>query len=241
MPANQPFTISFDEQQATAIRVGPQQPPDRVLAALALPPCRGVIVVHGGASALEDTALAPVRAFLAEGLVPLADEHRLLVADGATQTGVARLLGEARAAAGATFPLVGVAPHRTVAYPGGPPKRQERFALNPNHSHFIFVDGGPFGVESELLVGLVRGAGVPGLALVVNGGKIVLTEVRAQAEQHNPIVIVRGSGRAADGLADSTSAERAALPPGARVYVADIRTPQAFRALALGLLGLPAP
>jgi hypothetical protein len=241
MAANQPFTISFGQREATAIRVGPHEPAERALAALALPPYRGVIVVHGGASALEEMALVPVQAFLAEGLVPLAEEHRLLVADGATQTGVARLLGESRAAARATFPLVGVAPRGAVAYPGGPPQRKERFALDPHHSHFIFVDGGDFGVESPLLVGLLRGAGVPGLALVVNGGQIVLTEVRAQAEQNNPLVVVRGSGRAADRLADSTSAERAALPPGARLYVTDIRAPQSFRALALRLLALPAP
>jgi len=241
MAANQPFTISFDERQATAICVGPHEPPERVLAALALPPYRGAIVVHGGASALEASAMALVRAFFAEGVVPLADERRLLVADGATQTGVARLAGEARAAAGATFPLVGVAPHRYVTYPGGPPPGRERFALNPEHSHFVLVEGSKFGVESEFLVGLLHGAGVPGLALIVNGGKIVLAEVRAQAAQRTPIVIVRGSGRVADRLADSTSAERRMLPPGARLYVTDIRAPLAFRALALRLLALPAP
>ncbi len=241
MATNQPFTISFGEREATAIRVGPHEPPERALATLALPPYRGVIVVHGGASALEETALVPVRSFLAEGLVPLAEERHLLVADGATQTGVAHLLGESRAAAGATFSLVGVAPRGTVTYPGGPPPRRGRFALDPHHSHFIFVEGSAFGVESALLVGLLRAGDVPGLALVVNGGQIVLTEVRAQAEQNSPLVIVRGSGRAADRLADSTSAERAALPPGARLYVTDIRAPQAFRALALRLLALPAP
>ena len=241
MAANQPFTISFDERQAVAICVEPHESPERVLAALALPLYRGTIVVHGGASALETPAMAPVRAFFAEGVVPLAEEHRLLVADGATQTGVARLAGEARAVAGATFPLVGVAPHRHATYPGGPPPGRERFALNPDHSHFVLVEGGKFGVESEFLVGLLRGASVPGLALIVNGGKIVLAEARAQAEQRNPIVIVRGSGRVADRLADSTSVERGALPPGARLYVTDIRTPLAFRALALRLLALPAP
>lgn len=241
MAANQPFAISFGERQATAIRVESGELPERVLPMLAPPPYRGAIVVHGGASALEAAAMAPVRAFFAEGVVPLAEEYRLLVADGATQTGVARLAGEARAAAGATFPLVGVAPHRYATYPGGPSPARERFALNPDHSHFVLVEGGGFGVESEFLVGLLRGAGVPGLALIVNGGKIVLAEARAQAGQRNPIVIVRGSGRVADRLADSTSAERRTLPPGARLYVTDIRAPLAFRALALRLLALPAP
>lgn len=236
-----PFTISFGEQRAVAVRVAPDVDPARVLAALALPAYQGVIVVHGGAGAMERASVPAVRTFLAEGVIPLAQTQRLLVADGATQAGVMRLLGEARAAAGATFPLLGVAPHRYVTYPGGPSPSKDRYPLNPHHSHFIFVEGNGFGVESALLVGLLRGAGVPGFALIVNGGQIVMEEVRAQAAQGNPIVLVRGSGRVADRLADTASAERASLLPAARLYLADVRAPAAFGALARRLLSLPTP
>lgn len=237
----QPFTISFGAQQAIAVKAQPHTPPAQALAALGLPPYRGVIVIHGGAGAMEHSTMPAVRAFLADAVVPLAQAHQLLVADGATQTGVARLMGEARAAAGATFPLLGVAPHRYVTYPGGPSPSKERYPLDPHHSHFIFVEGDGFGVESALLVGLLQAANVPGFALIVNGGKIVMEEVRAQAAQGNAIVIVRGSGRAADRLADTASAERASLPPGAQLYLAEVRAPTAFGALARRLLSLPAP
>jgi hypothetical protein len=237
----QPFTIPFGTQQATAVKVQPHTPPAQALAALGLPPFRGVIVIHGGAGAMERSMVPAVRAFLADAVVPLAQTHTLLIADGATQTGVARLMGEVRAAAGATFPLLGVAPHRYVTYPGGPSPSKERYPLDPHHSHFIFVEGDGFGVESALLVGLLQASGVPGFALIVNGGKIVMEEVRAQATQGNAIVIVRGSGRAADRLADTASAERASLPPGARLYLAEVRAPAAFGALARRLLSLPVP
>ncbi len=236
----QPFTISFGEQQAIAVQAKPHTAPAQALAALGLPPYRGVIVIHGGAGAMERSTVPAVRAFLADAVVPLAQAHGLLIADGATQTGVARLMGEARAAAGATFPLVGVAPQRYVTYPGGPPPSKERYPLDPHHSHFIFVEGDGFGVESALLVGLLRAARVPGFALIVNGGTIVMEEVRAQAAQGNAIVIVRGTGRAADRLADTASAERASLPAGARLYLAEVRAPVAFGALARRLLSLPA-
>jgi len=235
----QSFTISFGEQQAIAVRTTPQATPAEVLAALGLPPYRGVIVIHGGAGAMGRSTIPAVRAFLADAVVPLAQAHGLLIADGATQTGVARLMGEARAAAGATFPLLGVAPLRYVTYPGGPAPSKERYPLNPHHSHFILVEGDGFGVESALLVGLLRAARVPGFALIVNGGQIVMQEVRAQAAQGNAIVIVRGSGRAADRLADTASAERASLAPGARLYLAEVRAPAAFGALARRLLSLP--
>lgn len=236
-----PFTISFGAQQAAAVQVGPQAAPQEVLAALGLSVYQGIIVVHGGAGAMERTSVPAVRAFLTEGVIPLAQAHALLVADGATQAGVTRLLGDARAAAGATFPLLGVAPHRYVTYPGGPPPGKDRYPLNPHHSHFIFVEGDQFGAESPLLVGLLRAAGVPGFALVIDGGQIVLQEVRAHALQHNPIVVVRGSGRTADRLADTASAERASLLPGARLYLTDVRTPATFAAMARRLLLLPAP
>ncbi|GAB4421537.1 MAG: hypothetical protein Kow00106_18500 [Anaerolineae bacterium] len=237
----QSLTISFGTQQATAVKAQPHTPPDQVLAALGLPPFRGVIVIHGGAGAMERSTVPAVSAFLADAVVPLAQTHQLLVADGATQTGVARLMGEVRAAARATFPLLGVAPQRYVTYPGGPPPGKERYPLNPHHSHFIFVEGDSFGVESALLVGLLRASSAPGFALIVNGGKIVMEEARAQAAQGNPVVILRGSGRAADRLADSASAERASLPAGARLYLAEVRAPAAFGALARRLLSLPAP
>jgi len=237
----QPFTISFGEQRAVAVQASPHTAPAQALAALGLPPYRGIIVIHGGAGAMERSAMPAVRAFLADAVVPLAQAHGLLIADGATQTGVARLMGEARAAARATFPLLGVAPQRYVTYPGGPPPGKERYPLNPHHSHFIFVEGDGFGVESPLLVGLLRATSVPGFALIVNGGKIVMEEVRAQAAQGNAIVILRGSGRAADRLADTASAERASLPAGTRLYLAEVRAPAAFGALARRLLSLPAP
>ncbi|HVO70882.1 MAG TPA: hypothetical protein VMT24_12600 [Aggregatilineaceae bacterium] len=231
------ISIRFDaEHTATAIRAGPYEPPPRVLAALSLPPYNGIIVVHGGAGNMEVELIDAVRAFVIAGLAPFAQARHILIVDGGTQTGVSRVMGDARQEIEGTYPLLGVVPYRYVVYPGGPTLDGERIPLNPSHTHFIFVEGDEFGAESELLVGLLRTSGKPGLALIINGGDIVLKEVMAHVAQGNTLVTVRGSGRIADKLSDPASEERAALPPGARLYVADLGAPQDFAALLARLL-----
>ena len=220
------FKISFNaENSATAIHVNADEDPARALAALDLPPYEGIVVVHGGAGKMEDNLVRAVQDFVVAGLAPLAEERRLLVVDGGTQSGTAQLMGEARQAIGGTYPLLGVVPRNFVSYPGGPPPDETHIPLNDAHSHFILVAGEAFGAESALLVGLLRASGKPGLAMVVNGGEIVLNEVSSHVEQGNLLVTLNGSGRIADQLADPTSEERRSLPAGARVWVVDIGTP----------------
>lgn len=231
-----PFTIQFDAtHRAQALYVQPDAPPAEVLAALDLPPYRHVITLHGGAGNMAPELVGAVQDFLARGLVPLAEQEHILVADGGTDVGVMHAMGAARAQQRGTFPLVGVTPRRFVRFPGSPTDG-EREALNPAHTHFVLVEGGDFGVESALLVGLLRASRRTGFALVINGGGIVFDEVQRHAAQGNPIVTVRGSGRVADELADPHSERRQQLPPDARLYVADLHSPQAFMTLAHRLL-----
>ena len=233
---SEPFTISFDTtHHAQALYAKPDIPPAEVLAALDLPPYRHLIVVHGGAGNMAPELVGAVQEFLLRGLVPLAEQDHILVADGGTDVGVMHALGAAREQARATFPLLGVAPHRFVRFPGSPTDG-EREALNPAHTHFVLVDGDDFGVESALLVGLLRASRRTGFALVINGGGIVFDEVKRHAAQGNPIVTVCGSGRVADELADPNSERRRELPPDVRLYVADLHSPQAFMAQAYRLL-----
>ncbi len=232
----EPFTIPFDTaHHAQALYVAPDAPPADVLAALGLPPYRHVVTIHGGAGNMALDVVGVVQDFLVKGLIPLAEQDHVLIADGGTDVGVMHAMGAAREQTRATFPLVGVTPHRFVRFPGSPTDG-EREALNPAHTHFVLVDGDAFGVESALLVGLLRASRRTGFALVINGGGIVFDEVQRHAAQGNPIVTVRGSGRVADELADPNSERRQQLPPDVRLYVADLRKPQSFMALAYRLL-----
>lgn len=237
MTTHAPFTIRFDDRRrARAIYVPASYPPAQALAALDLPSYAGAVVVHGGAGGMALDLLDTVRQFLVASLVSLAQNQPLLVVDGATQSGVGRILGEAREQASGTFPLLGVTPHRFALYPGGPPLDDQRIALNPSHSHFIFVEGEDFGSESPMITGVLQATGKPGIALVINGGQIVLSEVKRHAALGNTIVTIRGTGRTADKLADRTSEEYRALPANTQLYTVDLAQPDALNNLLLRLL-----
>lgn len=231
------FPIRFDnERTAAAIRVAPQYPPADALAALDLPSYNGIVVVHGGAAGIDPGQLDAVRRFLVVSLAGLAERRRLLIADGGTQVGVPRVMGEARREVSGTFPLVGVLPYKFGLYPGRAKTDPDQTPLDPFHSHFILVDGERFGDESALLVGLLRASGKPGVALIINGGEIVSKEAQSHAVLGNTLITVRGSGRVADELADPRSERRALLPPHARLEVASLNAPGAFTALLDRLL-----
>jgi hypothetical protein len=241
----EPFSIPFDAAHtATAIRVSPQIAPERALAALNLPPYSAVLVIHGGAGQMQKSYMDITRQFLIESVSSLAEKHRLLVIDGGTQSGTAQIMGEAREAVNGSYSLVGVVPEGRVRYPGSPSgdhtEHTERNALNPAHSHFMLVQGSEFGDESALLVGLLRAAGRPGAAFVINGGDIVLEEAHMHCAQNNTLITLAGSGRMADVLADPASAERQQLPPSGQLHVADVTDPQGCVDLLTRVLSLPA-
>ncbi|KAI0235842.1 Transient receptor potential cation channel subfamily M member 2 [Lamellibrachia satsuma] len=95
-------------------------------------------------------------------------------------------------------------------------------SLDPNHSHFIFVDNGiqyQFGVEIELRAKLEAhisqnyrandGDKIPTVCVVLQGGPGTLKTVHSSINAGTPVVIVEGSGRAADVLAHAYAAENA--------------------------------
>ncbi|MBI5957533.1 MAG: hypothetical protein HY866_02285 [Chloroflexi bacterium] len=232
-----PIFIRFDETHtAVAVRALPYEAPESVLNRLNLPAYRGILVIHGGAANMEEEMILAVRQFLGITLGPLAQNERLLIAAGGTQFGVSMLLGEIRQQVGGNYPLLGVLPFQRASYPGGPPPDDRYLPLHPAYSHFVFVEGSEFGEESPLLVGLLQACGKPGLALIINGGEIVLQEARTHAESGNRLVTLAGSGRTADQLADFTSDERRSLPASVHLSVAQMSNPPEFVNLIKRLL-----
>lgn len=224
--------LRFNEELIIpAVRVSPSCSPADALFALNLPPYHSVIAVHGGAAGMDETLRDTVRHFIAASLVPLAERRQIVVADGGTHVGVPRIIGEARHEISGKFPLVGVMPYRFALLPGQVKTEDEQIALDPSHSHFIMVNGEQFGDESPLLVGLVRATKLPGVAVIINGGDIVLNEVKMHAAQGNTVIVVRGSGRAADQLADPDSPYRAAFADPKKLKIASLNAPGAFTAL----------
>jgi hypothetical protein len=196
-------------QDAKTVRVDAFAELPDALAALGLQPTRPTVVLVGGAGGLSDDDLVRLRPLFADGLVPTMEKLGACVMDGGTDVGVMRLLGEARAAAGASFPLVGVPAVGTVSLPGADADGLAQ--LEPNHTHFLFVPGTSWGDETAWLARTAGAAsrGHPSVTVLVNGGDVALSDVEESVAAGRRVLVVAGSGRAADALAAALRGEPA--------------------------------
>ncbi|HJQ24259.1 MAG TPA: DUF4231 domain-containing protein [Blastocatellia bacterium] len=199
-----------------------------VVAALGLPPYEAVIVVSGGAGGLDEKLVPRLTQLFGRGVARAAVEARAVILDGGTQAGVMAMMGEAVAGRGYKTSLVGVAPKSLINFAegatGGVP-------LEPNHSHFVLVDGDTWGSETSTLFALAAAlinrtapagaANQPpkdgaekaakGVMILVNGGPISRNEVLYAVRQNLSLIVVEGSGGLADEIATAWKA-RPALP-----------------------------
>jgi TRPM family ion channel len=156
------------------------------------------LALIGGADFTEPELLVRLRAFFAT-LAAHCERTGTAVVDGGTDSGVMRLIAEARRSIGGTFPLVGVAPVGAL-------RRRTRTgqAIEPAHDHtlILLVPGAHFGDETAILFATADHLGGPcAPAIVVNGGALALDEAHARLNAGGVVVAVEGSGRAADELA----------------------------------------
>jgi SLOG in TRPM, prokaryote len=152
---------------------------------------RPVLVVVGGAAGVDEAALTALEP-CAEALVRAADGVGAAIVDGGTDAGVMRLVGVAHAAARSHAPLVGVAVEALAAD-----------ELEPNHTHLVLVPGSEWGDEVPWLTGVAAAlaGGHPSVTVLVNGGEIALLDVAESVAAGRRVLVVSGTGRAADALA----------------------------------------
>ncbi len=172
------------------------------LDAAGLPVGRPVLVLVGGAGGMRADELRALASVLRD-LVPLLDECGAVVVDGGTDVGVMRAVGRARAAAGGRFPLIGVAAEVAVGLD----------AFEPNHTHLVLVPGGAWGDESPWLAEVADAVAGPrpSLTVLVNGGPITFDDAEHSLGRNRPLVVLRGSGRAADAIAGSADERSTAI------------------------------
>ncbi len=80
---------------------------------------------------------------------------------------------------------------------------EEWGSLDPNHSHFVLVQTEHWGSETAAMYELARmfSQGRSSIAILINGGAIAIQEALYNVRQKRPIVVIQGSGRAADEIA----------------------------------------
>lgn len=136
-------------------------------------------------------------------LSPLLDRLGAAVIDGGTDSGVMALIGRARAAAGASFSLIGIAARCTVKLPDKPRSRGNVGAsLEPNHTHFLFVPGDRWGDEAPWIGSITAtlAAGAPSATLAVGGGKVTRLDIEESLRAGRPTLLLAGSGGTTDEL-----------------------------------------
>jgi len=164
------------------------------LDALAVGRGRPVLVLVGGAGGMSQEDLSRTGEVLSRQVVPVLARLGAAVVDGGTDSGVMRAIGQARSAAGADFPLIGVAAEGTVS------GAEE---IEPGHSHVILVPGDSWGDESPWLADVADAVAgpAPSATLVINGGKIAYDDIARSLERHRSVIVLAGTGRTADAIA----------------------------------------
>jgi hypothetical protein len=225
VPEYDTWTIDFGPRlRATAVAVPRDVSGEDAVAALALPPPRGVIVLNGGTTELDRNRESALRGMLGEGLAQVAADERLTVVTGATDAGIFALFGQALGARRAA-PCVGVAPLGRVTWPGREAAHDESVRLEPHHSHFLLVEGDDWGDETEAMLALTAtlGADRPSVAVLAGGGEGAKRELLGHARAGREVIVLAGSGRFADEVAETRT-----LDPGgaaARISVVDLADP----------------
>lgn len=209
-----PFTIRFPSgSEARAVRAAPGATGAELLTALGLAQPQALLLVAGGAHGYTPRQ-QELLVHLLHRAARAARESGALLLDGGTGAGVMELLGQGAAAQEPRPPLLGVAPHDKVGYPGGPDAGaiEDGAPLDANHTHFVLADRPGWGGETPTMFALAdavtgqqlaEGTGPPSPAvlLLAGGGLIARDETLSAVRRGWPIVVVDGSGRVADEIA----------------------------------------
>ncbi len=174
---------------------------------------KALITISGGASLMDqersldahlDKRLAQL---FSRGIARTAAEIGADLIDGGSDSGVMAMIGQGVADRGYKSRLIGVMPAPLARYPGGAEIEAEfkenACELEPHHSHFVLVDTPHWGGETDAMYQLADALSpnIPVLTVLVNGGDLACEEILRSVRLGWPIIVVAGSGRLADEIA----------------------------------------
>jgi len=180
-------------------------PAASILKALDLGQPKALIMLVGGAAGLEESLKPRLVQLFSRGIAHAVADRNALIIDGGTQAGVMAMMGQGVADRGRNSILLGVVPAGKVTYPGGPSEEciEDGAPLDPNHSHFVFVESNEWGGETETMYELAGELSkeIPILTVLVNGGEVAKHEVLESIRHGWAIIVIKGTGRLADEIA----------------------------------------
>lgn len=197
--------IFLNGNRAQAVTAPPGTPASDVIQALDIQQPKALIMIIGGAASLNEALESRLLQLFNRGIARAAAKTGALIIDGGTQAGVMSLMGQGVAAQGRKSVLLGVAPSGTVTYRGGPAEGsiENSAPLDPNHSHFVLVEGKEWGGETELMFEIAKtlAKGIPVVAVLAGGGDIARKEVLISVRQGWPVIVIEQTGNFADEIA----------------------------------------
>jgi hypothetical protein len=184
-----------------------------IIRSLGIQPPKVLFLVIGRASSLDEQFVDRLKLLCNLGIARQAIEAEAIVIDGGTEGGIMKIMGEAIAERGYHSILLGIAPSGTVTYPGAliENAHSERVSLDPNHSHFVLVEGNDWGVETETMYKLADELckNMPVVTLLINGEENAKREAWNSVQRGWPLLIMRESGKTADEIADAWEKKQA--------------------------------
>ena len=203
--------LAADGRPLRLVQADAADTPEALAAALALPVSSAVLLLAGGQTP-EDTASAPLLQprlvqLVGRGLLRAAREAGALCIAPAADQGLVGLLGRALLDAGAGPALLGVSAAKLVQLPvdaaANPSPAPACPPLAPGLTHLLLTPGADSAVALRNRFDLARSlaGGQPVLMVVIGGDTSTVPEVLQAVRRGWPVLVVDGSGGAADALA----------------------------------------
>ncbi len=204
------------KNKPTLIKVSFNDSAEHIIDTLELPfKPKSIILVFGGASGSLDTSSDSLSILhpILNTVLQYALDNDAIIIDGGTKSGIMELVGQRALEMEQNKKpiLLGVAPAGLVIYPDSSKaidKGKEdstRTNLDPNHSHFVLVEGDKWGDETaklfEIAFALASNNDIPVVALLAGGGQISKKEVLFCINKSWPIIVIEKTGHLADEIA----------------------------------------
>ena len=179
-----------------------------------------IILIFGGASGnldTSDTSITILHQILDDVLQYAADNDAIII-DGGTKSGIMEIVGQrASKIEQSKKPIIlGVAPAGLISLinstkqednyknEGDNDRENDKVLLDPNHSHFVLVEGDKWGDETIKLFEIASSlstSDIPIVALLAGGGRISKKEILFCINQNWPVIVIEKTGYLADEIA----------------------------------------
>ena len=181
---------------------------------------KSIILIFGGASGnldTSDTSITILHQILDDVLQYAADNDAIII-DGGTKSGIMEIVGQrASKIEQSKKPIIlGVAPAGLISLinstkqednyknEGDNDGENDKVLLDPNHSHFVLVEGDKWGDETIKLFEIASSlstSDIPIVALLSGGGRISKKEILFCINQNWPVIVIEKTGYLADEIA----------------------------------------